>query len=352
MIYVLLFIAGLFLLVIGAELLVRGSSRISAALGISKLIIGLTVVAFGTSTPELAVSMRSGLSGFADIAIGNVVGSNIFNILLILGISAVITPLVVSRQLIRLDVPIMIGASLLFFLLGLDGKIGRIDGAIMFIGLICYLLFLIRQNKKELFLAVDKKEESAVTVLFWLVNIFYMILGLYMLVTGSGWLVRGAVFFAEALGLSKLVIGLTIIAAGTSLPEVATSIVASVRGERDIAIGNVVGSNIFNILVVLGLSSLVTNTGIKVSSAALHFDIPVLLAVSIACLPIFFTGSKISRWEGLLFLGYYIAYTAFLILQSSQHKTIPLFSTVMTIFVIPITVITLIIVTFRAIKNK
>ena len=352
MIHVILFIAGLALLIIGAEILVRGSSRLAAAMGISKLVIGLTVVAFGTSSPELAVSVRSGLSGLSDISIGNVVGSNLFNVLLILGLSAMITPLVVSRQLIRLDVPIMIGAAILTLLLGLDGKIGRIDGTILFAGMIGYTVFLVRQSKKELLLSEGKKEQSALTTRFWIINIFYIILGLYMLITGSGWLVKGAVYFAEALGLSKLIIGLTIIAAGTSLPEVATSVIASIRGERDIAIGNVVGSNIFNILLVLGLSSIVAKTGIKVSPASLHFDIPVMIAVSIACLPIFFTGFKISRWEGTLFLGYYIAYTAYLILLSSHHKALPVFSTVMTIFVIPLSVLTLIIITLQAILKK
>ncbi|MBN2412448.1 calcium/sodium antiporter [candidate division KSB1 bacterium] len=352
MIPVILFIAGLVLLISGAEILVRGSSRLASALGVSKLVIGLTVVAFGTSSPELAVSVRSGLSGLADISVGNVVGSNLFNILLILGISAVITPLVVSRQLIRLDVPIMIGSALLIMLFALDGTISRVDGAVLFTGMIGYTIFLVRQSKKELSQIEEKTEQPAATIRFWSVNIFYIVLGLFMLITGSGWLVKGAVYFAETLGLSSLVIGLTIIAAGTSLPEVATSIVASLRGERDIAIGNVVGSNIFNILMVLGLSSLVTSGGIQVSPSALRFDIPVMIAVSVACLPIFFTGYKISRWEGFLFLSYYIAYTAYIILRSSHHKALPEFSAVMTIFVIPLTAVTLIVVTYRAFKNK
>ncbi len=352
MIFTVLFIAGLVLLITGAEILVRGSSRLASALGVSKLVIGLTVVAFGTSSPELAVSVRSGLSGLADISVGNVVGSNLFNILLVLGVSAVITPLVVSRQLVRLDVPIMIGSALLTLLFALDGKISQVDGAVLFAGMIGYTVFLVRQSKKELSQIEEKTEKPAATVRFRILNIFYIVLGLFMLITGSGWLVKGAVYFAEALGLSSLIIGLTIIAAGTSLPEVATSVVASLRGERDIAIGNVVGSNIFNVLMVLGLSSLVTRGGIRVSPAALNFDIPVMIAVSVACLPIFFTGYKISRWEGFLFLGYYIAYTAFLILLSSHHKALPFFSAVMTIFVIPLTAITLIVLTWRAIKNK
>jgi cation:H+ antiporter len=266
-----LFVLGLLLLVIGAEALVRGASQLAARSGVSPLVIGLTVVAYGTSTPELAVSVQSGLSGQADIALGNVVGSNIFNVLFILGVSAMITPLVVAQQLVRLDVPLMIGVSFLLAMLARDGRIDRLDGIALFAGIVAYTFFAIRQSRKE---SRRIKEEYAKEfgagpspaggrVAF---HVALIVLGLAALVLGSGWLVNGAVMLAKWWGLSELIIGLTIVAAGTSLPEVATSVIASMRGERDIAVGNVVGSNIFNILAVLGLSSLVAPNGVSVSS--------------------------------------------------------------------------------------
>jgi cation:H+ antiporter len=185
-----------------------------------------------------------------------------------------------------------------------------------------------------------------------LLNIVLVIIGLAMLVLGSRWLVSGAVAIAEALGVSKLVIALTIIAAGTSLPEVATSVVASIRGERDIAVGNVVGSCLFNVLAILGLSSIVATDGIRVAPAALRFDVPVMIAVSIACLPISFTGYRIARWEGFLFLAYYAAYTLYLILDSADHDALPEFSAMMELFVIPLTLVTLVVLTVRALKSR
>lgn len=349
---ILMLIAGLALLIVGAEILVRGASRLAAAFGISPLVIGLTVVAFGTSSPELAVSVQSALAGQADIAMGNVVGSNIFNVLFILGISALIIPLVVAQQLVRLDVPIMIGVSVLVYLLGLNGQISRLEGAILFAGIIAYTTFLIRQSRKE-----NKEVQEEYAQEFgggkprsagqYLLNLVLVVAGLALLVLGARWLVDSAVTIARALGVSELIIGLTIVAAGTSMPEVATSIIAAIRGERDIAVGNVVGSNIFNILAVLGLSSLLAPNGIAVSPPALAFDIPVMIAVAIACLPIFFTGFKIARWEGAVFLGYYAAYVLYLILDATQHDALPLFSTVMLLFVVPLTVLTLVVLVVR-----
>ncbi len=251
-----LLILGTVLLVAGAEFLVRGASKLAVSVGISPLVVGLTVVAFGTSAPELAVSTYAAFTGEAEIAIGNVVGSNIFNILFILGVSAMITPLVVAQQLIRLDIPIMIGVSILLLILGVDGKIGHIDGLLLFSMVVAYTVFLIRQSRKESRAVREEyerefgvgKEEK--TPHAWKIDLAYMVGGALMLVLGSRWLVDGAVRVAVDLGVSELVIGLTIIAIGTSLPEVATSVVASLRGERDIAVGNVVGSNIFNILAV------------------------------------------------------------------------------------------------------
>ncbi|MBW3563970.1 MAG: calcium/sodium antiporter [Acidobacteria bacterium] len=350
---IVLFVVGLVLLVGGAELLVSGSSRLAARVGISPLVIGLTLVAFGTSAPEMAVSVVSALGGEAgaDVAIGNVVGSNIFNVLLILGVSAVITPLVVSRQIIRIDVPIMIAASVLLLLITMDGKVGRGDGAILFTGILVYTVVAIVRGRRDSRIDRDALDALAEPVdgrthPVWL-NIVFVVAGLGLLVIGSRWLVDGAISIATSLGVSELVIGLTIVAGGTSLPEVATSIMASIRGERDIAVGNVVGSNIFNLLAVLGLASIVAPDGIAVSAYALQFDIPIMIAVAVACLPIFFTGSTIARWEGFVFLGYYVAYTAFLLMNSTRHPATDELRFVMLAFVVPLTVLTLIVTTLR-----
>lgn len=352
---ILLLIAGLVLLVLGAELLVRGASTIATMLGIPSLIVGLTIVAYGTSSPEMAVSIQSSFAGQADVALGNVVGSNIFNVLIILGISALIAPLMVASQLIRLDVPIMIGVSILTLMFGNDGTISRVDGTILFIGAIVYTLFLIYEAKKQKNQESDEDQSQNIVknnLKNWFINIALIAVGLVLLVTGSNWLVKSSISIAKAIGVSDLVIGLTIIAAGTSLPELASSVVASIKGERDIAVGNVVGSNIFNILAVLGLSSAVSPEGIQVSSAALNFDIPVMIAVAISCFPIFYTGKSIARWEAILFLGYYAAYSIYLILDSSKHDQLPIFNFVMISFVIPITILTLIVTTVRSYQAK
>lgn len=309
-------VGGLVLLVGGAEALVKSASKLAATVGISPLIIGLTVVAFGTSAPELAVSLQASLTGQADVALGNVVGSNICNVLLILGISAIIVPLTVAQQIVRLDVPIMIGVSGLVMLFGWDGQISRSDGIILFLGGIVYTLFLLYQSRQEKNPVVQNEYaqfgERAVSLKQVSLNIILLAIGLVMLIGGSQLLVKSAVTIATALGASPLIIGLTVVAVGTSLPELATSVTASFRGESDIAVGNVVGSNIFNILVVLGLSSAVSPTGMAVSPAAIAFDMPVMLAVAIACLPIVITHQKISRGEGVLLLIYYVLYIGYL----------------------------------------
>ncbi|MDI9548838.1 MAG: calcium/sodium antiporter [Chloroflexota bacterium] len=347
-------VAGFVLLIAGAEGLVRGASRIALALGIPPLIIGLTVVALGTSSPELAVSIGASVTGRPDITVGNVIGSNILNVLFILGVSAALIPLVVQRQLVRLDVPIMIAASVAAWLFALDGQVNRLEGGLLFAGLLAYVGFLFNQLRQERGTEVEAQYEEKyrravdMSARTWVANVGLVVGGLAVLALGSHWLVAGATAIAELLGVSQLIIGLTIVAVGTSLPEVATSILASIRGERDIAVGNAVGSNIFNLLAVLGLSALVAPVPLRVNTAAIHFDLPVMVAVALACLPIFFTGSLIARWEGFLFLGYYAAYTVYLILYAQQHDALPLFSDVMLLFVIPLTVLTLVVITWRA----
>lgn len=354
---ILLFISGLVFLVLGAEMLVRGASRLAGAAGISSLVVGLTVVALGTSAPELSVSIQASLEGQADLSLGNVVGSNIFNILFILGISAAITPLAVAQKLIRIDVPLMVGVSCLIYVLSLNSVIGRIEGVILLLGIVGYTVFAVVQGRCES-RAVQAEYESEFGLEksfgFWklLLQVIYIASGLGLLALGSRWLVDGAIALARSLNVSDLVIGLTIVAAGTSLPEVATSVIASVRGERDIAVGNVVGSNIFNILAVLGASAVIASNGISVPSSALRFDIPVMVFVSLACLPIFFTGHKIARWEGIFFLVYYIAYTAYVVLYAAEFPHLPLFSNILILFVIPISAVTLLLLAVRAYRSQ
>ncbi|HLD67110.1 MAG TPA: calcium/sodium antiporter [Pseudomonas sp.] len=346
-------IAGLVLLVIGAELLVRGAAKLAARFGIPPLIIGLTVVAFGTSAPETAVSVQAALSGSGDLAIGNVLGSNIANVLLILGLTALIAPLIVSRQLIRLDVPIMIGASLAVYALAWDGSLSRLEGALLFAAVLAYTAFLIRSGRQDQ--AAENDEfvqefgpQTASKARAWLIDLALLGAGLGLLIGGSHLLVEGAVALARALGLSELVIGLTVIAVGTSLPELATSLLAALRGERDIAVGNIVGSNIFNLLCVLGLSALVSPLPLSVSPNALAFDFPVMIAVAVACLPIFFAGYRINRWEGLLFLAYYLAYTLYLALFATGRPFAQTFGDAMLGYALPLTAITLLVIAARA----
>jgi cation:H+ antiporter len=344
------FALGLALLVAGAEALVRGASRLAMAVGISPLVVGLTVVALGTSAPELAVSTQAAMSGNSALAAGNVVGSNIFNVLFILGVSALIVPLVVARQVIRQEVPVMVGASLLLAGLALDGGVSRLEGALLTILLVAYTVFLVRQSKRETrrlaeASSLDPPPRPAGPVRWW-VQVAFVIVGLALLVAGARLLVGSATSMARAFGVSDLVIGLTIVAAGTSLPEVATSIMAAIRGQRDIAVGNVVGSNTFNILGVLGISASVAPDGLDVHSA-LAFDIPVMIAVAVACLPIFFTRHMIARWEGGLFLAMYVAYVAYLVLAAQEHDGLPILSSVMLYAVLPLVTLTLAILVWR-----
>jgi len=340
---IVLLVLGLVVLTAGAELLVRGAARLAAALGVSPLVIGLTVVAFGTGAPEMAVSIGASLGGQPDIAVGNVVGSNILNVLIVLGLSAAIAPLMVASRLVRIDVPILIGVSILVLALALDGRIGRWDGLVLVAGMIAYTVFAILFERGEGQAAVGQSLELGAaprTPRALALNAGLVVVGLALLVLGARWMVTGAVEVARAIGVSELVIGLTVVAVGTSLPEIATSAMAALRGERDIAVGNVVGSNLFNLLAVLGAAAALAPEGIGVAPAVLAFDLPVMIAAAVACLPIFFTGARIARWEGMLFLGYYAAYTAFLVLAAAEHDALDAFSTVMLAFVVPLTVLT------------
>jgi cation:H+ antiporter len=343
----LLFLLGLIMLTIGADLTVRGAARLAAAMGIAPLIVGLTVVAFGTSAPELAVTVTAAIRGEPDMALGNVVGSNIANVLLILGIAALVAPLVVRTRVMRFDMPILVGVTVLVVLMALDGVISRIEGGILVAGAFGYTGILIRQARRPHDHAGDphwapKRRRRHVAP-----DIFFLVAGIALMVIGSHWLVEAARTIAEALGISHLAIGLTIVAIGTSLPELATAVVASVRGHRDIAVGNVVGSNLYNLLLVLGGGAAASPRGITAPATAIAFDLPVMLGVTIACIPIFFTGRMVDRWEGAVFVVYFVAYTSYVLLVAAGHEAVPLFRDALIFFVLPMSAITLALSFFR-----
>lgn len=351
------FLVGLVVLVVGAEVMVRGAARLAARTGLSSVVIGLTVVAFGTSTPELAVSVQAALNDNGDLTVGNVVGSNIANVLLILGLSAAVGGgLLVAQRVVRIDVPLMIGVSVLTLVLALDDRIGRVEGAVMFALLIAYTVWTVRAARGETTeitaeyeeaLDPEKLRRTPVAV-----DLGLVVGGLAGLVLGARWLVNAASTIAADLGASDLVIGLTVVAVGTSMPELATSVVAALRGERDIAVGNVVGSNLFNLLGVLGLTAAVSPSPIAISSAAQSFDLPVMTAVAVACLPVFFNGYAIRRWEGGLFVAYYVAYVTYLVLDATDHAALEPFTAAMTVFVLPLTAITLAVVAVRSWRRR
>lgn len=312
-----LLVLGSVLLYFGAEWLVKGGVRLAVSCGITPLVVGLTVVAFGTSAPELVVSVQAAFGGYSEIAVGNVVGSNIFNICFILGLAALINPMKVTSQLIKFDTPIMIGVSILFALLFLDKSLGRIEGAILFAGVVAYTSWSVVSARKEVAagkvpagIEEEVKDEvgDASKAPLWQ-DILLIVVGLLLLVGGAKAFVEGSVMLARKFGLSEAVIGLTIVAAGTSLPELATSIVAAIRKQQDIAIGNIVGSNIFNILCILGVASIIKPIHCTQIS---YVDLGVMIFSSVLLLPFMRTGFILSRWEGAVFLAIYGGYLAWL----------------------------------------
>jgi cation:H+ antiporter len=307
--------AGLALLFGGGELLVRQAASLGVRLGVTPLLVGLTVVAYGTSTPELVVSVRAALADSADIALGNVVGSNIANVALILGIAALIRPLSVKAQLLRVDVPLMVAVSLLLLLLLWDGQLSRLEGGLLVAGVAAYTLLAIALARRERSAEVRSEFAQAVPPARFPVwgQILLIVVGLGLLMVGADWLVRGAVTLAQGWGVSEAVVGLTIVAVGTSLPELATSVVAAVRRQGDIAIGNVVGSNIYNILGILGVAALLQPLQASGVQAA---DLWIMLGVAAVCLPLMRTGFVISRAEGALLVAGYAAYVIYLAQRS------------------------------------
>ncbi len=337
----LLLAGGFVVLVVGGEILVRGAGGLARFFGMSPLVVGLTVVSFATSSPELAVTVGASLSGSPGLAVGNVVGSNITNVLLVLGIAGLILPLAVQRAVVRHDVPVMFGLSVVLLLLSLGGTVTRLDGAVLLAALVAYVLWRVVQSRRTA-TTVDDDDAAAPPRRNnpWL-NALLVAVGVALLIVGAGWLVDGATAVATELGLSELVIGLTVVAVGTSLPELATSVIAAIRGDVEMAVGNVVGSNIFNIGAVMGLAAVISPGGVPVEPGAVRFDLPVMIAVALALIPVAFTGFRVARWEAGLFVAYYAAYVAYLLLDSAGHDALPAFNTVMLVFVIPITVLTL-----------
>ncbi len=350
-------------------MLVRGAAGLAARIGMSPLVVGLTVVAFATSAPELAVTLGAVLGGEPDLAVGNVVGSNIANVLMILGTSALILPLLVKVQLVRVDIPFMTAFSVLFFLLASDGGLSRVDGLILFVLLILYLSVAIILSRREghgddlhgpgasiatasagrvgrtVGTDADTMTQAAeeVDVRNGSIgrDLVFLLIGVALLIVGANTLVSGATGIATAFGVSELIVGLTVVAIGTSLPELATSIVAVRRGQRDLAVGNVVGSNIFNIGAVAGLAGIISPAGLPVPESALALDIPLMIAAAVVLLPLAFTGSVIRRWEGAVLLGLYIFYLIYTVLSAAERPILHGFTTVMAWFVTPLLFLTL-----------
>ena len=312
-----LFLVGLVALYFGAEWLVKGAGRLARAYGVSALVVGLTVVAAGTSAPELVVTLLAAVRGQSDVAMGNVVGSNIVNVGVVLGLAAIIRPLVVGMALVRREAPVMVGASVLLLLFARDGLIARWEAAVLLLAFAVYILLTIRLARREP-AAVEREfaeNEEARGIVpeaapAWR-NAALIAAGLCVLVVGAQLLVGSALYFSRALGVPELIVGVTVVAIGTSLPEIAASLVAAVRGEAEIVLGNVVGSNIFNILLILGAAAMARP--VSVARPLLTFEIPVMIGAALLVLPLIYTGRRVERWEGVLLVAGYVAFTAVLV---------------------------------------
>lgn len=318
------FVAGLAALVLGAEMLVRGGSRLAAELGIPPIIVGLTVVSIGTSMPELAIGIFSAAEGTGSLAVGNIAGTNTLNLLFILGLSALLRPLAIQMRTVRFDLPAMTVAALLMWLLVLDGVLTRTDGLVLVAAAVVYTLGVIWTARRESRLIttefVDEYADLAEaspstsagrTRLGW--HAALLVAGITVVVVGADWLVDGAVGIAREFGVSDAFIGLTVVAIGTSAPELVTTVVSTIRNQRDIAIGNLLGSSIYNIVLILGITVLVPANGLFVGPELVRVDIPVMVAVALVCVPIFISGRRVSRAEGAAMVAAYLVYLAFLL---------------------------------------
>lgn len=300
-------LGGLILLALGAERLVRGSSSIALRMGVTPLVVGLTIVAFGTGSPEMIVSLQAALTGSGDLALGNIVGSNIANIALILGVAALARPLQVRSVLLRREMPVMIGVTLLLLVLLRDGELGRVDGAILTAGAIAYTvgIYVASRRVRDAEVAAEFAQEMHEPQASTSRSVAFVIAGFAGLLIGAHVLVNGAVLVAQALGLSQVLIGLTVIAIGTSLPELATSVVAALRNNADVAFGNVLGSNILNILLILGVVAMIQ----PISATGLRtLDLAAMVGSAALLYPLLWRGRILNRWEGAMLLAGYVAY--------------------------------------------
>lgn len=315
------FLFGLVVITVGAETLLKGASKIASLLNIRPIVIGLTVVSIGTSLPELAVALTAISEGASDIAVGNIAGTNIINILFILGLSAAIRPLPLQLKSIQKDVYTMIIATVLLFILSLDKNLSTLDGLLLVALGIVYLYLVVRISKNEPIVVqvefqqeykpVTPSEKSDIKVWTW--NFMLLFCGIVATIYGAEKLIEGSVAIAQHFGMSDVIIGLTIVAIGTSAPELATTIVATFRNDRDVAIGNLLGSSIINIFIILGITSIFTPNGINVSEDILWFDLPLAALVALICYPVFKSDQMVSRREGIFFVGLYILYVSYLL---------------------------------------
>ena len=322
MTYVML-LGGLVLLIGGAEVIVRYGTRLSRRLGISPLIIGLTIVSIGTSAPELAAGVRAMTAGSGNLLVGNVTGSNLMNLLLILGIAAAIRPISLQRQAVRLDLPAMVAATVLTLIFSLDGSLAVWEGAVLLTFAVTYTAVLIVQAKREAsaehladVVAHDPEHEIPVPVpgvKYAVADVVLLVAGIATVVLGADLLVAAATELAERFGVSDSLIGLTIVAIGTSLPELATTTMATIRGARSLAVGNLLGSSTYNLTLILGTSLLFAPGRFALETQLLHVDLPVLVVGALVCVPVFLTGREVSRREGWFFIGLYGTYLTYVL---------------------------------------
>lgn len=349
MIATLSLLGGLIGLLVAGHLVVDGSSRLGRLFGLPETVVGLTIVAAGTSAPELAVVLQSVVADDTDLAVGSIIGSNIANVLLVLGLAACFGAIRVTSRVVRVDIPIMIGASGALLTMAIDGDLDRLDGVLLFVALVLFVTWTLRSNRSTINGAdlpehqpeetSDQGRNSSKARAIAL-SAVRLIVGIVGLALAADLVVSGAKEIAVDLGIPDLVVGLTIVALGTSAPEIVTTVIAAVQGRRELAVGNAVGSNIYNILLVLGLSAAVAPGGIPVDRNAVELDLPIMVVTAVACLPLVFWDRKFDRWEGIVFVAYYAAYLVFLTLDATGSPLSRAFTIVMVGFVAPLTLLT------------
>ncbi|MDH3293491.1 MAG: calcium/sodium antiporter [Acidimicrobiia bacterium] len=356
------FLGGLVLLLVAGRILVDASTRIGAVFGLPATVIGLTIVAGGTSAPELAVVLQSLRVGDPELAVGSIIGSNIANILLVLGLAALVGSIKVSSRVVRIDIPFMIAASLTVLVMAIDGQLSRGEGLLLVAALVAFISWTIRSNGRSEAEGRSTREAGApsrtpdrslrlagarLSSWGWVAEMTLLGISIGGLAAAARFVVAGAEQIAINLDLPELIVGLTIVALGTSAPEIATTLVAAIKGQRDLAVGNAIGSNIFNLLLVLGLSSTIGSGGLSFSADAVSLDLPIMVVAAVACLPLVFWDHTLRRWEGGVFVAFYLAYLTFLGLDATDHWMGDPFAVVMVSFVAPITVLTIAVIIVR-----